>query len=240
MGGGLCLSALLLIIYVISLFYYERNLKREMSFAESNKTQEEFLFEVINPLLEKSDLAKEFYEELINSSVLLLLEDLSFRHDPSIRISLYSHSGDSFTLLFRYSDDPSFKKKGRAVYPDNEGVIGEAYHRNSCAIANLPCPEINLEDWQKAQLDPNRGRMKKMETIHNLTMKSRSLIALPIRHGDDKHVIVVFESISPEKFALKEIEKALSGPLGEKLKKVLSRYKACIEPSISIAEKMRL
>lgn len=239
-GYWIYLTITLAICYIIGLYKYQKALNHEVSLVREYKAQQERLFNTLNDLLEGHDLVHEFYENLIENSVLPFLEQLGFKHDPSFRISLYSHSEGIFTLLFRYSDDPDFKKKGRAVYPGSEGVIGEAYHRNSCVVTNLPDPQIEPEKWIESQLSPTKGRMKSKNTVKNLTMKSRSLIALPIRHGNNKHIIVVFESIEPNKLDLKKIQKILGGRYGQNLQNVLFMYRSRVEPSISIAEKMRL
>lgn len=239
-GWWLLLTIPLWALFIFGTFRYQQALNHDIELLGKYKTQQELLFNTLNNLLEGHDLIHEFYENLIENSVLPFLEQLGFKHDPSFRISFYTHSENNFTLLFRYSDDPDFKKKGRAVYPDNEGVIGEAYHRNSCVVTNLPDPHTENEKWIESQLCPKKGRMKNQNTLQNLTMMSRSLIALPIRHGNHKHVVVVFESIEPDRLDIKKIEKYLNGHYWQYLKHILSMYRSLVEPAISIAEKMRL
>ena len=228
------------ILFAILSYYFQQSLNHEVVLKNKDEAQQNFLFDTFNELLEGHDLVHEFYENLIENSTMPLLEELGFKHDPCFRLSLYTHLENSFTMLFRYSDDPHFKRKGRAIYSDNEGVIGEAYHRNSCVVTNLPDPKSEFMKWKESQLCPKKGRMKNQNTIKNLTMMSRSLIALPIRHGNHKHMVAVFESTEPDKLDVKKIEKSLNGYHGLHLKYVLSRYRLRVEPSISIAERMRL
>src|SRR5215210_1123268 len=43
------------------------------------------------------------------------------------RISVYRHRGErAFQLMGRYSENPEFARRGRPIYPANQGVIGRA------------------------------------------------------------------------------------------------------------------
>lgn len=237
-GALLYLSVGFLILYSLFTVWYQLNLNKQMVSINEYRNHEEILYSTLNNVLEDHDLNHEFYENLIENSSLPILEQIGVKHDPSFRFSLYIHSGDCFVLRFRYSDDPTFKKKGRAIYPDNEGIIGEAYHRNGYEILDLPDPIVNEDKWIQSHL--NSGKIKERKTIENLTMKSRNLVAIPIRHGNNKHVIAVFESIEPQKLRLNRIQKILSSPQGLHLQNTLSKYRLCLEPSLNVARKMRI
>jgi hypothetical protein len=227
--------------------YWELHLSRCYKLLNNNilNTLVQFFEKSENP-----DLHQEFFNKLIHDAVLRMLEEIGLKHDdPGIRVSLYNHSGNGFELLYRHSDDPEFQKKGRAVYADNEGLIGHAYHKNKAFVKDLPDPNISEKNWIKAQLDKSKGMMKNEETVKNLTMKSRNLLALPIRTfsekkddddiATDKKTIIVFESLKPDQLKESIIEKAVNGQTGEILKNVLFAYRT-YKPSLDIAEKYRM
>lgn len=231
----------ILALYIYFTYINKTAVNKETTVIKAYKDQVKMLSKTLNSLFEYAedpDLPQRVYNNTIEQSILPLLEKLDFLHDPAIRVSLYSHSEKGFVLLYRHSDDPEFQKKGRAIYPDDEGIIGAAYHKNKGYVANLPNPNDALDEWVNAQLSD--GLMKSKNTVKSLTMQSRNLFALPIRSGHDKHMVIVFESLKPNQLVSKTIEKLINSHYGIKLKEDLSMYRDYIEPSPESAKKMRM
>ncbi|PIS00370.1 MAG: hypothetical protein COT84_08025 [Chlamydiae bacterium CG10_big_fil_rev_8_21_14_0_10_35_9] len=235
------IGVILLIICIIFSCKNKKSLSRTISQGKRDKTRNKTLINNINNLFEiadDQDQPLKFYENLITHSLEPILKRLEFLHDPLVRVSLYCHSKDKFILLYRHSDDPEFKKKGRAFYPDNEGVIGAAYHKNKCYIENLPDPNNDEKGWIEAQMSSKVGRMKTKASVTNLTMKSRNIFALPIRRGHQKHMIIVFESLSPTQLKERKISKVLNDDLGINLREDLDMYREYIGPSFEDTTKL--
>lgn len=235
------LGSILLLVYGVISIKNKIALNNEALLLRSYKSQKNTILETLNKLFESTDdqnLAQSFFNKIINDSIICILEELGFIHDPGIRVSLYNHDGKNFTLLYRHSDNPEFQKKGRAIYPDNEGIIGDAYHKNIGYVSDLPNPEIDEEEWIRAQINQKQGKMKHKTVVKKLTMKSCNLLAIPIRSGTDKHIIIVFESTKKNQLNEKSIKNVLNGPHGLRLNEVLSMYRIHIEPSLEYANKM--
>ena len=56
-----------------------------------------------------------------------IAKTLGFGDQERVSIYKYSHEHGVFYMLGRYSEGPDFVRRGRGVYPDNEGCIGRAW-----------------------------------------------------------------------------------------------------------------
>lgn len=118
------------------------------------------------------------------------------------RISLYKHSENRFIMLGRYSENGRYALKGRGVYPEDEGCIGEAWRSPNgyAGLDGLPDSEADPEGY----LDDQQGRGKMPRgTMGLLRMKPRSIAAFSIMDetGTRRSAIIVFESTNPNKFS---------------------------------------
>ena len=91
-------------------------------------------------IVEKDEIIEKQKEKLTNYRLLRQNIDLIFKeHLKSIakslgfsyneRISLYIIDEDKFVRCARFSQNPKYNQPGRATYPLNEGVIGEAWSK---------------------------------------------------------------------------------------------------------------
>jgi hypothetical protein len=92
-------------------------------------------------------------------------------HNSNTRLSLYSHANGQFSLLARVSANPTFLPRGRAKYPDNQGIIGQAWEAGFKVKTGL---EENRELWE-AQLLEAYDIPRSVSV--SLKMHSRSLVA---------------------------------------------------------------
>ena len=104
------------------------------------------------------------------------------------RISLYLHKTSHFVLAARYSSNSAFHSNHRSEFPDNQGVIGKSW------TTDQPIQETfseNEEEYIEQHLD--QGFTKQI--IRRLTMKSKLLVAIPIKKNSfDKHGVLLIES----------------------------------------------
>lgn len=54
---------------------------------------------------------------------LFILASHTLNFGDKERISVYKHEGDVFLMLGRYSKNPNYNKRGRGIYPENQGCI---------------------------------------------------------------------------------------------------------------------
>jgi len=136
-------------------------------------------------------------------------------------------------MLGRYSKNPEFCKKGRAIYPDNEGCIAAAWKDGVSVIQYLPDPDSESEAYtsqHKANWNINK------QTTKCFRMKSRSYVAIAIEDRHQKRIAVaVFESINAHGALDKDrIKGLLASHEGKRIAQFLDRMKA-LEPSPSYA-----
>jgi hypothetical protein len=146
------------------------------------------------------------------------------------RISVYRHRGKgAFQIVGRYSENRRFAQLGRHVYPDNEGVIGQAWEHRT-ATANLPDPEEEPElYYQTLESEWNISR----ETAKGFTMQSRSLVACALYEpkGVDRVAIVVVESTQVGILDKDKVVEAIEGQDGRRIYVFLENMQA-LEPDL--------
>lgn len=174
------------------------------------------------------------YYALFQDQLSILANDV-FEFTDHERISVYKHDGTAFVMLSRYSKNPNYNKKGRGIYPDNEGCIAEAWRDGESFIEDLPDPNTELDNYitaHKNGWDINKTVSKAFQ------MQSRSYVALAI---EDRHqnriAVVVFESTC-SKGALdsSKIKGLLDSYEGKRIAQFLERMRA-LEPSPTYAQK---
>jgi hypothetical protein len=149
------------------------------------------------------------------------------------RISVYRHRGrGAFQMIGRYSENPVYNEPGRTIYPDDQGVIGEAW-RSGTASVNLPDPQEEPERYYVTlENDWNISR----ETAERFAMKSRSLVARALYEPRARERVAVIVVESAEMGILDEeaIVRAIDGTEGERIYEFLERMRS-LEPNIEYA-----
>jgi hypothetical protein len=144
------------------------------------------------------------------------------------RISVYRHRGGAFQMIGRYSDNPVYRRRGeRAIYPDDEGVIGRAWREES-ATANLPDPDAEPDLYYEVL--ENEWNIDRA-TAEKFTMKSRSYVAKALYEpkGVDRVAIVVVESTEAGILDTDGVLRALETTEGKRIYQFLER-KQSLEP----------
>lgn len=165
----------------------------------------------------------------------------------SERISVYRHDPDSrsFNMVARYSENDLFDgQSGRLSYPENEGVIGEAWANGSC-IPDEPLPDANENETDYCNETEKRFRIRR-EVSRNFRMKSCCYAAFALPHpsggGLGNIAVVVFESKESGKLGTEKLKKDILGsgspgelgPEGERLARFLVSTEA-IETRLDLA-----
>ena len=174
----------------------------------------------VGPLLEKLKKYEAMSERFVGTHYALCSDTLArisretFGYGNTERISVYRHrGGNAFQIMGRHSEDPTFKQKGRPIYPADQGVLGEAW-RHDVATAELPDPSGNPEEYYRIlEEDWNIRR----EVAENFTMKSRSLVACARYEpkGINPVAVVVVESTKPGIIKKDEVKETVNGTEGE-------------------------
>lgn len=162
---------------------------------------------------------KDGYFQILEETLKLLAENINFGDNE--RISVYKHDGSAFIMLGRYSSNPEFNKPGRAIYPDNQGCIGEAWRNGSVEAHSLPlafdlyCQKLS-QTWRFER-----------EVVSSFKMRSRSIAAYGINSRSGRRVaVIVFESIDPKHLDTQKIESALNRSESQRISYLLGKMKA--------------
>ena len=118
------------------------------------------------------------------------------------RISVYKHGGkvSQFIMIGRHSSNPSYNKDGRICYPDNEGVISEAWKTGE-KIFEISNDPKNLEKYCNEHFDKSNIPR---EVSKKFKMKSVYYSARAVNDlRENRTAVVVWESTE----ALKESKK---------------------------------
>jgi hypothetical protein len=118
------------------------------------------------------------------------------RLGPSDRISLYREAEGSFELVTRFSRNPSYYEPRRTVYPCEQGIIWEAYCKDSASDDGLPDPNTDMDEYcayleRNYRIPPAASR--------ELRMKSRAYEARAVRDTQDRTTrgVLVVETTRP-------------------------------------------
>lgn len=173
------------------------------------------------------------YFAIWDNRLKVLAEVLNF--DARDRVSVYRHTGNSFTMVGRFAVLPELDRPGRGVYPVDQGVIGIAWSRGDgkYVVQDLPDPINSFEPYCARSRDEWKipvGVTKK------LIMKPRSVAAFTLNgHGDSvRDAIVVFESTAPDRFSIEELEQHIQGTTGKDIAHLLKLIGER-EPSLDFA-----
>jgi len=153
----------------------------------------------------------------------------------SHRISVYKHEGDHFLMIARFSHAKPFSSRGRGVYPDNQGCIGNAWRAadGKCFTDDLPNPTSQAARYRNKQ---NRDWGLPKDVADNLTMKPRAIYAVAIvDDGGQRHAIAVFESVDQNGLDVAAIEAFMMGYGNEEANRWMAATKNQL-PSLRLAQ----
>jgi len=129
--------------------------------------------------------------EVMRNHLMISAERLQFTEAE--RISLYKHEAGAFVLLGRFSRSSEFSKRGRPVYPADQGCIRDAW-RTGEGRAQLPDfsrdPDLYLRTCEQRFNMP-------AHVVENLAMKSRNVFATKLFDLANRTpiAVMVFESM---------------------------------------------
>lgn len=127
------------------------------------------------------------------------------------RVSVYVHHGTAFSMLGRYSRNPNFNRRGRSIYPDNQGCIGHAWAHGRAFVGDLPDYEAD-PDTYVARLGEDWGIPSEVAT--NFNMKSRAVAAFAIEDTTEAPVhrfaVLVVESVKMGMLDVQHLEAPLA------------------------------
>jgi hypothetical protein len=155
--------------------------------------------QAVAPLKEELRKFQSMTERLVGlhyelcSNTLARISRETFDYGNTERITVYRHrGGNAFQVMGRHSEDPELKRRGRPIYPADQGVLGRAW-REKVATADLPDPKANPDEYYRV-LEDEWGISR--EVAEDFTMQSRSLVACTILEpkGIDPVAVVVVES----------------------------------------------
>jgi hypothetical protein len=119
------------------------------------------------------------------------------------RVSGYSHNGKAFILVGRVSENPKLRIRGRQIYPEDQGLIADAWQGGQAQCVSLP-----------GELEAYVVRMERdynlpPDVTRALTMRPRSLIGIRVvdKMSNRPVGVVVAESMTPRGVNKKTMEK---------------------------------
>lgn len=149
------------------------------------------------------------------------------------RVSVYRHTGSGFSLVSRCSIQPAYRRKGRTVYPDDQGVIGLAWERGDAELDGLPDCAADSHAYFLALQQQGIERA----TAESMAMKSRHLIGIALLDSRKKARIgvLIAESTRP-----KDLDKEKLSSFAEDVREALNDYleaRGKLEISVNFARK---
>lgn len=142
-------------------------------------------------LLENYNLLRQNIDLIFGHHLKSIARSLNFTYNE--RISLYIINNDRFICCARFSQNPNYNKRGRASYPLNEGVIGEAWSKGTEFIATLPDAKKELDNY--VQKTKNKYNICE-NTVRNFSMHPRLIFGYRISNLDqsEHNAVIIVES----------------------------------------------
>ena len=118
-----------------------------------------------------------------------LIEKTQLKRDLRLTVYCHDEKHSRFIPASRIAGSPVYEMFGRPWYPDHLGVIGEGWLKGY-AMENSST--TSDEDWITEAVDKGFNR----EVAANISMKSKSLVAVRIEHSGKFVGIAVAESLN--------------------------------------------
>ncbi len=172
------------------------------------------------------------YYSLCSSELTSILRN-ALGYGDTERISAYRHREaiSAFQLIGRYSENPTYNKPGRPVYPEDEGVIRDAWGEG-VATASLPDRRTDEEEYYRTlEVEWNIGR----STAEDLTMGSREYVACALYEPQGEHrvAVIVVESDSVGILSKDDVTRVINGEGGKDLYNFLEAMRP-VEPDFEL------
>lgn len=119
------------------------------------------------------------------------------------RVSIYFELNNEFTLLARYSQNPTYNQIHRQKFPVNQGVISKAWAEGQWIEDK--CPVHNLGNSSYKQYMARKYFFNQRD-IDRFAMKSCWYVAVAISKADDNVGVIVFESIVQNRITTTDVE----------------------------------
>lgn len=194
---GRLLIAGCLLLLVMQLIQFNQNLNIETLNKNNESLSKELaIFKKIDP-------------HKIISHILMGIAREKLGLDHYDRISIYQLTSEGFVLRGRYSENRDYNRRGRTIYPLNQGCIGLAYQTGEFKRVRLPDPNAHKTNYYKT-LESEYGIPE--TTARDFVMKSRSILGVRIDSldGSDSLGVLVIESTKPQKFNSDDIFQLIS------------------------------
>ena len=187
-------------ILVIICLVNELSKIKEIKEKEQLKKQ----IELKNDRIEDLEVSTEYLGQVLSCLPEDFLREVShyLGLNNSYRVSLYVFNEINFEIIGRYSENPLYDAYRREKYPINEGYIAKCFENNNGK------PYFIRDDLPKNTQQIYFQKVSKetgmsIESIRNLSMKSRAYFARLVKDDNKNNVgILLIETINP-KFNLK-------------------------------------
>ncbi len=152
-----------------------------------------------------------------------LFNDLGLNQQD--RLSIYIHNSEKcyFSLIARYSSNTDFCKQHRQTFPDNQGVLGEAWRGNGTSALKVYTLSQKYDSYVKKCVG---DYYIPEDVVKQLAMKSTRM--LPIFILNNKKQIGIFLVESVRKAADGHSIKASRDGGNEKFSNVVEKYSVYI------------
>ena len=203
------LILLILSLGVVSYFQYRKSLKVK-ELEEQISQQADQIDEITKNIM-----------ILFRGVLANLAERLKIQNDPESRVSIYVHNGDAhFIPCGRYSSNPNLKKKGRNIFPDNQGCIGKAWADGWCfdlfPIEKSKHKQICKEKYDiPDQVHASLNMISRLYAVKRINKTSYEPLA-----------VIVFES--------KKVDKFMEGDIKDHLEAIARDYATTISAFLEL------
>ncbi|NKC16852.1 MAG: hypothetical protein GKR94_33070 [Gammaproteobacteria bacterium] len=162
-----------------------------------------------------------------------IAKTLGFGDQERVSIYRYSDHDRAFYMLGRYSEGPDFSRRGRGVYPDDQGCIGEAWKSGEAVARDLPDPDSEPDKYASVMADCWNIDS---ETLRKMLMKSRLIFAFALRDRADlqRTAVIVFESTTVDGFDVNDVRTFIDGIAGREIAHLIEVLRP-LEPSPDVA-----
>lgn len=157
--------------------------------------EKELIVGELNKCKKTLERVEKSYFDLCSDNIASIFRELNF--NSTERISIYKHTGKNFVILGRFSQNPTYNKKHRDYYPDNEGFIQLGWERGDFFINNIPEWRGKGKEYKVfvQNINPITDR-----TLNKLIMQSRSFYIRTLNDNStaqNPDGIIVIESMLP-------------------------------------------
>lgn len=164
------------------------------AYEKSNLKKLHETLELLVQANKKLEAIRNEYYKLCSDNLKSIFSSFFDETSGNGRVSLYKHTGHNFILLGRYSQNPTYNKKSRSGYPDNEGFIAKGWEDGEFEINDIPMWKgagTQYKSYVKSRCNISE------EVLQNINMRSKSYYIYRFDNHDASNPlgIIVFEKI---------------------------------------------